>query len=57
MLLWIDAGYFYAGVVAENGKVVRAAPIVKYMRGWTTDQVVAYARKKRWKYGGVQDTE
>lgn len=52
-LIWIDSGYFFAGVVVVDNIVVRAAPIVKYMRGWSGDRVCAYARSKRWRYGGV----
>lgn len=45
----IDSGYFCAGVVVDDlGRVIRAAPIVKYMRGWTLKQVEDYCREKRW---------
>lgn len=49
-LLRIVAPYFVAGVVVEEGIVVRAAPIVGYMvRGrWTRTRVWAYCQTKRW---------
>jgi hypothetical protein len=50
MLIRIDSGYFVAGVVLEGAYVVRAAPIVKYMMGWTKERVVSYSHRKKWKY-------
>ena len=31
----LDSGYFCAGLVLEDDVVVEAAPIIKYMLGWT----------------------
>ena len=45
----IDSGYFCAGVVIVNNVVVRTAPILKYMVGWTSERVVNYCVKKRWR--------
>jgi len=49
----IDAGFFTAGVVLQwygaEMKVVRCAPIVKYMKGWSRGQVIAYIHKRGWK--------
>ena len=47
-LIVIDAPHFYAGVVLQDGRVVRFAPIVKYMRGWSRQQVLDYCRRKHW---------
>jgi hypothetical protein len=44
MILQITAPHFCAGVVVG----VRAAPIVRYMVGWTFPQIVQYCSKKRW---------
>lgn len=49
VVVTIDAPHFNAGIVAENGKVVRAAPIIRYMIGWTGVQVRDYCRKKGWR--------
>lgn len=48
MLIRIEAPHFVAGVIIKDGLVVRAAPIVKYMRGWTTTRVTSYAASKGW---------
>jgi hypothetical protein len=44
----IDAPHFYAGIVLVDDKVTRAAPIVKYMRGWSRDKVRTYCQSKGW---------
>lgn len=44
----ISAPYFCAGLVLENDVVVRAAPILGYMRGWSLERVSHYAKSKRW---------
>jgi hypothetical protein len=49
MMIRIDTGYAVGGVELEEDKVTRTAPILKYMRGWTTAKVLAYADKKGWK--------
>ena len=48
----IDAPYFYAGVVALDGKVVAVAPVLrKHIRlGWTGQQVADYCRQKNWRW-------
>ena len=49
ILLQIDAPYFCAGC-SLNGKYVdTVAPIIKYMKGWTYEEVVTYCKRKRWK--------
>lgn len=41
---------FCAGVVLDGrGIVVRAAPIIRYMIGWTEARVVRYARQRGWR--------
>lgn len=45
----IVAPHFVAGIVIEDGKVVRAAPIVRYMLGWSEDRVREYVNRKGWK--------
>jgi hypothetical protein len=43
-MLRIVSPYFVAGIV-EQGAV---APIIKYMKGWTFEQIKAYCNKKGW---------
>jgi hypothetical protein len=47
-LLRIEAPYFVAGAECLDGRVVRAAPIVKYMIGWLMVDASAYATRKGW---------
>jgi hypothetical protein len=47
-LIRITAPHFVAELVAANGCVVEAAPIVKYMMGWNGAQVARYCRSKGW---------
>ncbi len=49
-LVCVDAPHFCAGAIAEGGVVVRAAPIIKWCRGWKLDALAAYCRKKGWAY-------
>jgi hypothetical protein len=53
----ITALHFCAGVVLHNDVVVRAAPILKYMRGWKRDRVVRYAQLKGWMIEAVKERE
>jgi hypothetical protein len=49
-LLHIDASRFYAAVILNQyGRVIRAAPIVKYMLDWTEKRVRDYCASKGWK--------
>lgn len=45
----IDAPFFCAGVTIMEDRVIEAAPIIRYMLGWNTQQVKDYVRKRRWK--------
>lgn len=47
-LIRITSNYFCAGVVAHDDVVTHAAPILKYMRGWTIKRVRAYCKIKDW---------
>lgn len=48
-MLVIEAPYFYAACLVEMDLVEKAAPIIKYMIGWSVTEVEAYCRKKDWK--------
>lgn len=39
---------FVAAVVARNGVVVEAAPILKFMRGWSGRRFHEYTKQKGW---------
>lgn len=57
MLVAIDAPHFYAGIVLDDaGIVVQAAPIVRYMIGWTRERASAYISRKRWSAIIVSET-
>ncbi len=47
-IIHIEGGFFNAGVVITDDRVTLAAPIIKYMKGWTVQQVYAYAAKRKW---------
>lgn len=47
-LLRITSSYFCAGVVLADGVAVRAAPIVRYMLGWSDSSVRRYCHNKGW---------
>jgi hypothetical protein len=55
-LISIDAPHFCAGVVARDGKVIEAAHIVKYMKGWDGKRVAEYCKTKGWKWEVVSVT-
>lgn len=46
MLLLIDLRYCCCGVELRDGVVTLAAPIVKYMKGWTLEKVEKYVKSK-----------
>jgi hypothetical protein len=48
LLAAVDASHFYAGIVLQDDHVVEAAPILKYMTGWTRDRVRSYCAAKGW---------
>lgn len=50
MMIHITSTYFCAAVVLENDRVVRAAPILKWMMGWSQQQVIQHCWNKFWKY-------
>lgn len=47
-LVRITAPHFCAGLEAEGGRVVRTAPILRYMTGWDGRQVAGYCARKHW---------
>lgn len=53
----IEAPHFVASVTVSPilDQIIRAAPIVGYMKGWSVKQVADYCKKKGWRFGGDQD--
>lgn len=47
-MIRISASHFVAGLVLVDDFVVRAAPIVKYMLGWTGGMVDNYCSYRGW---------
>lgn len=50
-IIIITAPHFVAGVCLDKHEVaVRAAPILKYMIGWSFPRIEEYVAKKGWKW-------
>lgn len=51
MLVRVVAPHFVAGFIVEDGHVVQAADIIRYMewRRWSVDRARDYIRRKGWK--------
>jgi hypothetical protein len=48
-LYQIDAGYFCAGIGTDDqNRVVEAAPILRYMVGWSLASALDYSERKGW---------
>lgn len=51
----ITAPHFCAGLVVIDGRIVRAAPILRWTLGKTPRQVWPYFRRKRWQIEVAHD--
>jgi len=49
MMFQIEATHFTAGGEIFAGKITHAAPIIRYMKGWTDKKLYDYCVKKNWK--------
>jgi hypothetical protein len=51
MLIQLTSKWFCAGVVADpvTQHIMRAAPIIGYMVGWSSSRVLRYARMRGWR--------
>lgn len=47
-LYQISAPHFEAGIVVQGDCVTEAAPIVRYMIGWSRTRVRSYCTRKNW---------
>lgn len=61
MMLRIRAPSFVAGLVlstpGEHEIVTEAAPILKYMRGWSKERVEQYCQQRRWTLEAIEETD
>lgn len=48
VLVRITAPHLVAGLQARDGRVVRAAPILRYMLGWDGSRLADYCERKGW---------
>ena len=48
-LVAVDAPHFYAGIVMDGDRCVKAAPILAWAIGKTRAELSGYFRKHRWK--------
>lgn len=53
-LIYINAPHFFAGLIVQNNKVIEAAPIIKYMRGWSQHAIKVYCQHKGWEVRRVE---
>ena len=52
----VQANHFTAGANFEENKVCKPlAPIIRYMDGWSVDQVIKYCDKKKWEFEVFND--
>lgn len=47
LLIMIEGPHFVAGYDVDSGNI---APIIRYMRGWTIEEIIRYCEKKGWKF-------
>jgi len=48
-MIEIDAPHFYSVLGVRGGVVVKAAPIVAWMKGKSVREVTAYCKRKGWR--------
>ena len=53
-LMLIQAPHFAAGLVVVDWRVAEAAPILRYMLGWSRSRVEGYCAGKRWHLSTVR---
>lgn len=56
-LACIKAPHFTAGIVLWDNKVIEAAPICRYMKGWSRDRVRSYVASKSWEVSVVYEMQ
>ncbi|MFL9499177.1 hypothetical protein ACJMQP_03885 [Rhodopseudomonas palustris] len=53
----IDAPHFYAGLLVRDGRVIAAAPILRWAIGRKTKALGAYFKRKGWKWTRCNGTQ
>lgn len=48
-LVRVVAPFFVAGFETSGGEIRRAAPIIRYMEGWSDREARLYIRRRGWK--------
>jgi hypothetical protein len=48
ILAQVSAPHFVAGIVLCDDKVTKAAPILRFMRGWSRDRVRSHCHENNW---------
>lgn len=48
MWIQVSSSYFVAGLKARDSIIFEAAPILKFMEGWTLGRVKTYCQEKGW---------
>ena len=48
---------FTAAVILQDDVVVKTAPILQYMNGWTLSRVEEYCRKRHWTWTKVEEKD
>lgn len=54
ILAQISAPHFCAGIVLHDSKVIKAAPIVRKMIGWSRKDVRTFCQFRGWKISVVE---
>ena len=49
MVIAVDSGYFYAGIVVRQNVIIHSAPILKWAKGMWIWNFEKYTAKKGWK--------
>ena len=53
--LQVTATHFCAGLIIKDGRCCQAAPILSWAVDKTEDWLLAYFRRKKWKFMKVDD--
>jgi hypothetical protein len=48
-MIRLTSKWFCAAVIIQRDRVVRCAPMLNYMMGWTKQRVLRYARHREWR--------
>ncbi len=53
VLLAIDAPHFYCGVILRDDRVIRTAPIVRYLHRWNIQRLIRYGQAHGWRVEAI----